>query len=69
MGDDLERELLGSTTSRRPTANDLHREQIRRMDRERKEAQEVSGVSHTGCLPRSLKVLKCLKSIFLFLRP
>lgn len=50
LEDDMESTVMGSTTSRRRTANDAHREQIKQMDRERKENQEVcllgNGIMH-----------------------
>lgn len=37
---DLEREMLGNTSARKRTGDDRHREQLRKIDKERKDAQE-----------------------------
>jgi hypothetical protein len=33
--------MLGNTSARKRTADDRHREQLRKIDKERKDAQEV----------------------------
>ena len=38
---DLEREMLGNTSARKRTGEERHREQLRKIEKERKEAQEV----------------------------
>ncbi|XP_052092263.1 coiled-coil domain-containing protein 13-like [Mytilus californianus] len=37
---DLEREMLGNSSARKRTGDDRHREQLRKIDKEKKEAQE-----------------------------
>ena len=41
LDSDLEAEMMGSSSTRRSTIDDRHRDVIRRMEKERKEAQEV----------------------------
>lgn len=42
---DLEREMLGNSSARKRTGDDRHREQLRKIDKEKKEAQEVSQIN------------------------